>query len=57
MRAILLGTTYQLLSFLRVKKAFFFAFVFPTFVYVLFSLIWGIDNEDYNNFLLTASLS
>lgn len=56
MRAILLGTTYQLLSFLRVKKAFFFAFVFPTFVYVLFSLIWGIDNEDYNNFLLTGVL-
>lgn len=56
MRAILLGTAYQLFSFLRVKKAFFFAFVFPTFVYVLFSLIWGVDNEDYSTFLLTGVL-
>lgn len=56
MRAILLGTLYQLFSFLRVKKAFFFAFVFPAFVYVLFSLTWGPGNADYNKFLLTGVL-
>jgi ABC-type multidrug transport system permease subunit len=54
MKAILIGTYYQLITFLRIKKALFFAFFFPSFVYIIFSLIWGIDNDEYQRFLLTG---
>ena len=54
MKTIIIGTYYQILSFLRVKKAFFFAFLFPTFIYTVFSLVWGGENEDYLKFLLTG---
>jgi ABC-type polysaccharide/polyol phosphate export permease len=54
MKTIFLGTYYQVLIFLRVKKAVFFTFFFPCFIYVIFSLISGIDNEDYQRFILTG---
>ena len=54
MKTIIIGTYYQILSFLRVKKAFFFAFLFPTFIFTVFSLVWGGENEDYSKFLLTG---
>jgi len=54
MKSIIIGTYFHLLTFLRVKKALFFAFFFPSFIYVLFSQIWGVGNEDYQIFLLTG---
>jgi ABC-2 type transport system permease protein len=56
MKAIIIGTYCQLRTFLRIKKAMFFAFFFPTFIYVIFSSIWGADNPDYQFFLLTGIL-
>lgn len=54
MKTIIIGTYYQLITFFRIKKALFFAFFFPSFVYVIFSLIWGVENEDYQMFLVTG---
>ena len=36
MKALFLGTYYQILNLLRVKKAVFFSFIFPAFLFVLF---------------------
>jgi len=54
MRTLLLTTYYQLLIFTRVKVAVFFSFVFPVFLFIVFSFIWGRHNPDYSKFLLTG---
>ncbi len=54
MRTVLLSLYYQLLIFSRVKKAVFFSFFFPVFIYVVFSFIWGYSNPEYSKFLLTG---
>ncbi len=45
---ILSATTLNLRSYLRVKEAFFFSFIFPVFLFVLFGLIWG---DNYPNYI------
>ncbi|MBQ9470864.1 MAG: ABC transporter permease [Bacteroidales bacterium] len=55
MKAIAIGTYYETLTFLRVKKAVFFTFIFPCFIYILFSMIWGNGEPEYCQFLLTGT--
>lgn len=54
MKAILLGTYYQILNFLRVRKALFFSFIFPIFLYVVFVFVWGNDSVTYTRFICTG---
>lgn len=54
MKTILFGTYCQMRSLLRVKKAVFFTFIFPAFLFVLFSFVWGAGNAAYTKFLLTG---
>ena len=54
MKPILIGTVCQLKTFLRIKKALFFSFFFPSFMFVIFSLTWGRDNIEYSYFLFTG---
>ncbi|MGI6862111.1 ABC transporter permease [Bacteroides sp. KG156] len=54
MRALFWGTYYQILNLLRVKKAVFFSFIFPAFLFVLFSFIWGNGNLFYSKYILTG---
>lgn len=56
MKAILKGTYYQLKNFFRVKKALFFSFIFPTFLYVIFTFVWGNNSESYSKYILTGIL-
>lgn len=57
MKAIFLGTYYQILNFLRVKKALFFSFVFPVFLYFVFIFIWGNDSSVYTKFICTGIIA
>lgn len=57
MKALFLGTYYQILNLLRVKKAVFFSFIFPAFLFVLFSFLWGNDNLFYSKFILTGVIA
>lgn len=54
MEAILIGTYYQILNFLRVRKALFFSFIFPIFLYVVFVFVWGNDSVTYTKFICTG---
>ena len=54
MKTILIGTFYQLKTFIRIKKALFFSFFFPSFIFIIFSLTWGRENTAYNYFLFTG---
>lgn len=54
MKTIFIGTYYQVKTFLRIKKALFFSFIFPPFIYIIFSQIWGPSNPEYQKFLLTG---
>lgn len=54
MKTFLISVYYQLLTFVRIKKALFFTFVFPVFIYVVFTLIWGAEEPAYARFLLTG---
>ncbi len=56
MKTFLITVYYELLTFLRVKVAVFFSFIFPVFIYVVFNLIWGTDMPAYARFLLTGVL-
>lgn len=57
-KSIVLLTYMEILSHLRVKEAFFFGFVFPVFLYILFGNIWGSEaNKNYYSFLLTGVIS
>lgn len=57
MKTILLATYYQICNFVRVKKAVFFSFVFPVFLYVIFTFVWGNSTERYSKFLLTGIIA
>lgn len=57
MKAIFLGTYYQVLNFLRVKKALFFSFIFPIFLYFVFIFIWGNDSSTYTKFICTGIIA
>lgn len=54
MRTFILGTYYQLLNLLRVKKAVFFTFIFPTFMFLLFTIVWGHGNNIFIKHILTG---
>jgi ABC-2 type transport system permease protein len=54
-KSALLFTYIETVSYIRVKEAFFFAFVFPIFIFILFGNIWGGDaSYDYAKFLLSG---
>lgn len=53
-KAILLGTYYQILNFLRVKKSLFFTCIFPVFLYILFTFVWGNNSEDYSLYIISG---
>jgi len=54
MKVLISSTYYQLLSSMRIKQAIFFTLIFPAFLFLIFSSIWGINNKDYCLFLLTG---
>lgn len=54
MKSILVGTYYQILNFLRVRKALFFSFIFPIFLYFIFVFVWGNDSTTYTKFICTG---
>ncbi len=52
---IALASAYlETMSFFRVKESFFFSFIFPVFLFVLFGKIWGATYSDYIPFLLSG---
>lgn len=57
MKAILLGTYYQILNLIRVRKAFFFSFIFPLFLFCVFVFVWGNDSVVYAKFILTGIIA
>lgn len=57
MKTFLIAIYYQLLTFLRIKVAVFFSFIFPVLIYVIFTLIWGNGTSGYAWFLLTGVVS
>lgn len=54
MKLFLLTIYHHLLIFSRVRIAVFFSFIFPLFIFILFSLIWGVWSEKYSKMLLTG---
>lgn len=54
MNALLIGIDLQVKNLLRVKKALFFSFIFPLFLFVLFAAVMGNGSEYYAKFLLTG---
>lgn len=53
-RLFLYSTYLDFLSFWRIRIAVFFSVVFPVLLFVLFSNIWGSENNDYVFFILTG---
>ena len=45
---------FRILEYLHVKQAIFFSVVFPIFLFVIMTSLWGNVNMDYSNFLLTG---
>ena len=56
MKTLAIGTYYQILNLLRVKKAVFFSFIFPAFIFILFSIVWGNGNVIFTKYLLTGTV-
>lgn len=56
-RITLLSTYYQLVTYLRIKEAVFYALVFPVFLFVLFGSIWGAQSSGYVAFLLSGVIA
>jgi ABC-2 type transport system permease protein len=56
-RITLLSTYYQLVTYLRIKEAVFYALVFPVFLFVLFGSIWGARSSGYVAFLLSGIIA
>ncbi len=52
----MISTSWQMQSifFLRVKEALFYTIIFPVFLFIMFSLIWGGVYENYVFNLLTG---
>ncbi|MDR1200158.1 MAG: ABC transporter permease [Tannerellaceae bacterium] len=57
MKTLIIGTYLQIKNLLRVKKAVFFSFIFPAFIFILFSVVWGTGNAVYTKFLLTGIIA
>ncbi|MCC8088615.1 MAG: ABC transporter permease [Rikenellaceae bacterium] len=47
----------ETLSHIRVKEAFFFGFIFPLFIYLLFGSIWGSEYQSYKTSLLSGVIA
>jgi ABC-2 type transport system permease protein len=48
-------TYLQTITYFRIKEAFFFAFIFPVFLFILFGYIWGSSgNVAYVRYLFTG---
>ncbi|MFO7827407.1 MAG: ABC transporter permease [Bacteroidales bacterium] len=45
---------YQFIIFLRIKQAVFFTVTFPIFLFVIFTSIWGTQDNEYVSFLLSG---
>lgn len=45
---------FRILEYLHVKQAIFFSVVFPIFLFVIMTSLWGNVNMDYSNFMLTG---
>ncbi len=57
-RSVILFTYIETVSHIRVKEAFFFGFVFPVFIFILFGNIWGGKEQyDYAKFLLSGVIA
>jgi len=41
------ATYMNIASYVRVKESFFFSFIFPVFLFILFGFIWGRNYPDY----------
>lgn len=54
MKILIFSIYYQLLSSMRIKQAMFFTVIFPAFIFLIFSSIWGITDKNYCVFLLTG---
>lgn len=54
MKVLISSIYYQLLSSMRIKQAVFFTVIFPAFIFLIFSSIWGINDKGYCVFLLTG---
>jgi len=48
-------TYLQTMTYFRIREAFFFAFIFPVFLFILFGYIWGSSgNVAYIHYLFTG---
>jgi len=56
-KSLCYGSWLQILNFLRVKKALFFSFVFPIFLFLVYTSVWGQASEDYARFILSGILA
>ncbi len=56
LRTLALISRIEFVSHLRIKEAFFFGFIFPIFLYILFSLIWGV-HPGYEKSLLAGIIA
>ncbi|MDR3143169.1 MAG: ABC transporter permease [Tannerellaceae bacterium] len=54
MKALIISIQDQIVTSFRIKQSIFFTVIFPVFLFVIFSLIWGVNNEEYSKFLLTG---
>lgn len=54
MKILINSTRDQIVTSFRIKQSIFFTVIFPVFLFVIFSLIWGVNNEEYSKFLLTG---
>lgn len=45
---------YRIVEYLHVKQAIFFSVVFPIFLFVIMTSLWGNINVDYSYFMLTG---
>lgn len=53
LKILLNSLYYQFLIFFRIKSAFFFVWIFPLFLFLIFGFLWGADAQ-YIPFLLTG---
>ncbi|MEL6627485.1 MAG: ABC transporter permease [Bacteroidota bacterium] len=53
-RTMGLSLYYQTVQYVRIKEAFFFVLVFPVFLFIVFSNLWGALSDDYIARLLTG---
>lgn len=51
------GLWLQILNFLRVRKALFFSFIFPIFLFLVYTTLWGQSSEEYARFILSGILA